>query len=685
MTGPRESINAFGTVLERFVRNKIVEGKPPHPHEHKLLEHVLQAGLSGGDFYVAKKMAAMSSLPGFTMTCLLLCERLAFGEGSTFLDLEPDRLAARLEVLGLSETSLGETLANIQETLLAERVLISDSPEERRAVPFFLDRENNGLFRQAQYRAEQRVAEGLRRRITQTRQPDPGLNAVFASVTELFPLGTHPWQPGEGAPWLPIRLAPEQKLATLAALRSYLTIITGGPGTGKTSIVITILRLLAGLGVSLHRVVLAAPTGRAANRMAESIRAGLESIQPEGRHPAFQEWDSEPQTLHRLLGYSPVRGRFTHDHDNPIEADWLIVDECSMADLLLMECLFDALQTKTSIILLGDANQLPSVDAGAVFKDMAEAAGVPAPVPEDPWRGLELLKKRTGTLAAHVISLKRSFRQRSDGGGGHILEIAARIQRQEAEALFDGKHGRPIRMLDRDSPWPWEGVCLISPDQMSIRALAAQLFQRFLQEYQRLSTRGFTSFQQRGADLARLFDHLQRLRILCLTRASALGVDHLNQLFRQRFFCGDRWFYAGVPWMVTRNDYRRRLFNGDIGIALWLSGTRGERQRWLVFQEAAGFKPVPFDSLGALEPAFAMTVHKSQGSEMDHVVLILPEKSHHLCKKEVIYTALTRAKRSVLIYGRPEMLVEAAMHGTDRATGLKRILKTPQEPETPDS
>ncbi len=680
MNGPRDSIHASGTVFQRLARSEKLPGRALHPREHALLEHALQAGLSAHDFYVAKKMNAMATASGFALLCLLLCERLAFSEGSTYLGLEPESLGARLKILGLETAGLEETLTKIVEILDRERFLISDDPDEKRAIPFFFDRRHNALLRQVQYRAEQRVAEGLRGRLALAGEDPRRLREAFARITETYPLGNRPWRHEQNKPWRALQLEPEQKLAALAAMRSPLTIITGGPGTGKTSIVVTILRLLAENGVPLEKALLAAPTGRAANRMAESIRAGLNTIHPEGRHPALLNWDEEPQTLHRLLGFSPTRGQFTRNRENPIEADYLIVDECSMADLMLMESLFNALQTKTSLILLGDANQLPSVDAGAVFKDLVTAAGETAPPLEDPWQAIEWLRRKGGTLAAHVIALRRSFRQSSGDGGGHILEIAARIQQPSKAGLFDGETGRPIEVLQADASWPWQGVCLVSPDQISVRALAERLFQRFYTDYHRLSTKCFDSFQRQEKDLAELFAYFDRLRILCLTRATALGVEHLNQLFQQRFYQGDPWFYPGVPWMVTRNDYRRGLFNGDIGIALWQSGEAGQRRRWLVFRDASGFKPIPFESLTALEPAFAMTVHKSQGSEMDHVVLVLPDQAHHLCKKEVIYTALTRAKRSVLVYGNPDLLSQAVAQETVRTTGLKRNLEAKGAP-----
>ena len=651
-----ESLSALGTVLQRVAPGRCSKAGLK-PLERKLLEHAMQQGLGAPDFYAVRKICEMADWNSPALLYLLLCEQLACRSGSTFLSLNEASLKAKLDQFGLDPQSRDAVIEKIPRLLKECEPLFSRDP--KKVAPFIFT--DAGIYRQSHFIAERRAArvlEGLRATPWKTHQR---LSHIFEAVTETQPLGTRPAdEPG----WQAISLAAEQQLAALVAVQSPFTVIAGGPGTGKTSIVVTILRILAGMGVKMEHVALAAPTGRAANRMGEAIRKGLASIRG-GAPDALA--DLVPKTLHRLLSWSPSLRGFRYNDQNPLEATWFIVDEGSMVDLTLMESLLIALKPGARLILLGDAYQLPSVEAGAIFRDLTHGA---APAPDsNPVAAAQTLKN-SNHPGRHVVRLTQSFRQKNDHGGGHILTTATRVNTGQDSALFHSE--QPIRILQQDEKPPSEGVSLINPAIQDVGSLTGDLFSQYYQAYKAECSK-FTlrDVNEDRETLSNIFETSEKLRILCLTHATRFGVDMFNKLLLDQFSRGTRGPHLpGLPWMVTRNDYRLGLYNGDISIGLLDTN----QQYRLVFRDNGGFKTLPFDSVFGLEQAFAMTVHKSQGSETDHVVLVLPESENALCKREVIYTALTRAKKSVLIYGTPELLQCAVSKAMERLTGLAELL-----------
>ncbi len=490
-----------------------------------------------------------------------------------------------------------------------------------------------------------------------------------------------------------LALSAEQEYAVLTAVHCPFTIISGGPGTGKTSIVVFILRLLMHLGVSPHAMALAAPTGKAAQRLGSSMHQTLRQIP----HP--HAYDTEllhtcptPQTLHRLLGYAPGPDRFYYHENNRLASQVVIVDEGSMIDLFLMERLLRAVRDDVRLIVLGDAEQLPSVDTGAVLRDL-----VPELVQtQTPWRFLVHGQMQDagagpndGPMARCAVRLRHSYRMRSDDPAGrNLLTIAAHINAGQVEALFTPTDLWSECIAPRSAVTE---LTFSKAEHLAASTTAAALdpfLERWYAELvcgtpevarltQMLYHYGEDGFNQDDRDrLTRLFQHTERSRILCLTRVHATGAEAINARLHARCLQHTGLaqlpeFFPGEPVMMLHNDYDKRLFNGDQGLILRVAMQTSEPQSMAVFPVAGDFAAFHLTSLrGQIVLAFALTVHKSQGSEFDHVALILPETDLPLLTREMLYTAVTRSKRSVTIVGRQELFEQGVRRTIRRFSGI---------------
>ncbi|HET6613637.1 MAG TPA: exodeoxyribonuclease V subunit alpha [Kofleriaceae bacterium] len=457
-----------------------------------------------------------------------------------------------------------------------------------------------------------------------------------------------------------VTLSDEQLAAARGACENGLAIIAGGPGTGKTAIAAAIVRILVRCGVPAEAIALAAPTGKAAHRLADSLAARLSAIaDPDACDSALAETPPEPRTLHRLLGYSPTSGRFRHHQDRPLPMAAILVDEASMIDAELMDALARAVAGDARLILLGDADQLPSVDAGAVFRDLLCAA-----------------ERRAGAPVA--FRLTQSFRMRAaDPAGHHILTAAGHIQRGEAAALLDGSAA-----IRRDpAAIAWSGLELCeSEDASTRRAVIDAYYDRHLAgpDLIKLAEARFfatgTAVTGDGAEV--LAGHLSRLarsQVLAATRRVPGGAEDLSRHLRARL-CGDlgrppsATLCPGEPLLITRNDHDRGLLNGDIGVCARF-GERDELCAVIVKGDAV--LAYPLEALGGhIESAFAITIHKSQGSEYDHVAVILPAADMALVTRELLYTAVTRARKSALLVGSAAILAAGIERVAERFSGI---------------
>ena len=429
-----------------------------------------------------------------------------------------------------------------------------------------------------------------------------------------------------------------QEAAIEAALTNSLTVISGGPGTGKTTTVVSILLRLMQPGLPPLRIALAAPTGKAAARLEQTIRDGLTAP---GRADLLTAIP-RASTLHRLLGSRRDSPQFRHHAGNPLALDLLVVDEASMVPLPLMAKLFDALPPNARAILLGDRDQLASVDPGNVLADIVDAAALPG-------------NPLHGTLAV----LKKNYRF---GNESAIYRLC--------ETVREGRSGDALALLTAINSDDLNSAPLPSPQH-----LAEALREPVLAGY---------GAYLRETDPAKALEAFGRFRVLCAVRKGAYGVEELNRriaaLLREAgLIQGAHPLCAGMPLLITRNDPQLGLFNGDIALLLpdpaqadmpnpplwaWLPGDG----------ESPALRRFAPSQLPDHEPAFAMTVHKSQGSEFDRVLLVLPDRDSPVVTRELIYTGLTRARSRVELWVEQGIFERGVARRTERASGLRDTL-----------
>ncbi len=497
-----------------------------------------------------------------------------------------------------------------------------------------------------------------------------------------------------------ITLTDEQAYAVLTAVHLPMTIITGGPGTGKTSIVVALLRLMARMGIEPAEIALAAPTGKAANRMMESIDKQLHRLEdPHPQDVSLTDNIPKPQTLHRLLGYSRYSHNYHHHEHNPLKARVVIVDEASMIDMFLMERLIRAVPDEAHLVLLGDVDQLPSVDAGAVLRDLAAPIGSN----ETPWRALledpPALEQGDAPTSRYTVRLTRSHRMREDDPNGRrIALVSQRIRDGEVEELVGERDDqlRPLAGWDAvtEDGALWLDGGLDVPEER----LARERLHTFLAHwydahgridggFEPLADRVLTGFDEEvlvDADeiehVRRVFEHSQRARLLSLTRGWMTGTRHINEVLLERLRAelGARprevWL-PGAPVMMLRNDYDKEIFNGDQGVILPARRRGAGRELVAFFPRGDGFVGYGVEGLRAnLEVCWAMTVHKSQGSEFERVGLILPREPIPLLTREVLYTAITRSHTAALILGPEEVLKAGVASKMHRYSALEFVV-----------
>lgn len=612
------------------------------------------------------------------LATLTLAVLAASSSGGTRLALQPaGRFCLLLEQLGLSEgdrRKITEALGALEENNLAHEFygtnLIIGSAGEYK--PLIIDRRS--LYLQRMHLMEERVGRLLVERITAG--AEKGLPANLAKPGRQFEkaleevLKTPPIGP-EG----PASLDSSQIEAVRSSLGGQITVISGKPGSGKTSITATLLRVLARTGYPpLEAIALAAPTGKAADRMQRSISTHLASIDIAEEADLYLAENCPPaSTLHRLLGYNPALERFSHNENNPLPEKLVIVDESSMISLAMMDSLLQALHPDARIILLGDPDQLPSIEAGAVLRDLCRSA----------------LARQHG----RAVTLRASYRaKKKDEGGISIINTADAFNEGNVPAAEE--HG-PITFVPETSRLNYSGVEMLAAKSEAERE---EFFKAWLErltgaekDFAALLTRsyrvGASGFEPEAVDnLRRIIAAGERFRILCATRITAgrTGSDSVNEWFFRNWIhfleqkgisYSQGRYLPGEPVLVTRNDHRLRLYNGDSGLMLYVTGagTEGGDSRALmaVFPRGDSFIFYPPYSLqGILEPAWAITVHKAQGSEYENVAFLLPDRAIRTLSKELIYTAVSRAKESAVILGETAVLREGLNRTSGRDSGL---------------
>ncbi|MBY4953426.1 exodeoxyribonuclease V subunit alpha [Pantoea sp. DY-17] len=448
-----------------------------------------------------------------------------------------------------------------------------------------------------------------------------------------------------------------QKIAAAVALTQKTAVISGGPGTGKTTTVAKLLAALIRLSEGALRIQLAAPTGKAAARLTESLGKALQKLPVS--EAERQRFPADATTLHRLLGAQPETQRLRYHAGNPLHLDVLVVDEASMVDLGMMANLIAALPAQARVVFLGDRDQLASVEAGAVLGDIcrcAEAGYSPmraAQLSELTGSGVAGIDDSSAPAVRDAICLlRKSYRFDANSGIGQLAAAVNAGDAKAVEAAFKAGFSDITRQPLQD----------------------ADAYQAMLTEIA-AGYQPFLKLIRQRADPAEIIAAFGRYQLLCALREGPFGVQGLNQRIEQKLMQlqlirrptgGSRW-YQGRPVMVTRNDSALGLFNGDIGITL--------------FDEEGLLKvffPLPDGSIKAVQPsrlpthdtAWAMTVHKSQGSEFDHTALVMPAQFLPVLTRELIYTAITRARKQLTLYSDDCVFRRAVQLRTQRRSGL---------------
>jgi exodeoxyribonuclease V alpha subunit len=454
-----------------------------------------------------------------------------------------------------------------------------------------------------------------------------------------------------------------QAVAQVGGRRLF--VLTGGPGTGKTTTVLRMLLMLQHLDPGkVPTIQVGAPTGKAAQRLVQSLRQGKQALQaslPDGWQPRLERIpDGEALTLHRMLAYDPRRNRFARDAEHPLPADIVVIDEASMIDLALLRALLQAVRPEATLVLVGDADQLTSVAAGSVLMDVVavmEAEGAP-----------------------DIVRLEHSFRAVQ-----HLVPVNRSVRAGDAAAFREAVAGAGTHAR-------WTAV----DDAARLRRVLGE----WTDEVARLPIRPVLPArpahpEEAGAERATLalqaLHALARRQLLCALREDGFGALALNGWIEQRLKQAwqvpeDRVWYPGRAVLITRNDYATRLYNGDVGLCL--ADASGALRVWFETTTADGqptarsFAP---GTLPAHEGAFAITIHKSQGSEYDEVAVLLPpDPDSRILSRQLLYTGLSRARRTALLWSSEASLDAALARPVRRAGGLAdRLASVPPVEEEP--
>lgn len=466
--------------------------------------------------------------------------------------------------------------------------------------------EKNRLYLQRYWFYENRLAQQLQNFLTYTKS-----NTNFTEF-----LGRYFTKP----------ITDEQQKAITQAVNCHFSIISGGPGTGKTTIVVKILALLQELAQTqkhfLH-IALAAPTGKAAARLQEVIGHSKNALSC--TELIKQQIPEKVSTIHRLLNYRTYSPYFRHDCNNCLTYDLVVVDEVSMVDLALMSKLYDALKPNSRLILLGDKNQLSSVESGSVLADLITA------------------------LPKYTTELKKSYRSCKK-----IQLLAEAVNKQEVDKAWK------ILTAGDQELGLW---------QQDLSVYAAEQYTAYLLEI------------KNNADYATIFKEFNRFRVLSSNRYGTKGVIEINyniekKLAQQNKIHPTTQWYIGRPIMVTQNDLGMRLYNGDIGICL-LDQQSGQNKIFFLLPDGSIKKVLP-TGMPKHETAFAMTIHKSQGSEFAECLCVLPDNSNLILSKELIYTAITRAKTKLQIVCSYAIFCYTLQQKIRRSSGLIEKIKIQQ-------
>jgi exodeoxyribonuclease V alpha subunit len=601
------------------------------------------------DVQLAQLLARWDADDSIQLAVAITSQELGRGHVCFDLTTWPERLAqwqALLPEVDLPAVSISELTTLLERSPLVRLVSDPSVVEEQAGQPLTLFA--GRLYLSRYFRFEQQVACWLQ----QASLPI----ATSADTPELAQQLRQLFTPQMETDW--------QAVAVATACDGRFTLISGGPGTGKTTTVTKLLALLVAQSEQPLLIRLAAPTGKAAARLTESIAKAKTELAGQVNAAWLAGIPTQASTLHRLLGVIPGLPEFRHNGQNPLPLEVLVVDEASMIDLPMMARLLAALPPQARLILLGDKDQLASVEAGAVLGDICQfvAQGLSS-------QQAQQLQQRTGyelqnyvqpaghPLRDRLCLLRKSYRFAADSGIGKLAEAVNNGDVKAAHAVWAQDY-RDIRLHSDEQRL-----------EMAI-SVAAKGYHAYLAKLAEPIT------SENAIDLLKAFN---QIRLLCALHDGPWGINGMNQAIGQRLQAQGKlqmsgeWF-AGRPVMIIENDNGLGLYNGDIGIA----ASDGERLRvWFVLPDgkAHGFLP---SRLPAHDTAWAMTVHKSQGSEFTHTLLLLPPEVNPLLTRELLYTGITRAREQLDLFATPEVLALMVRKQTERYSGLVTMLETMQ-------
>lgn len=507
------------------------------------------------------------------------------------------------------------------------------------------DRSRLYLYRYWQY--EKRLADDIKGRV------DAGIGEIDIpllgeGLSRLFP------QTKEGEiDW--------QKVACFASVLKRFCVISGGPGTGKSSIIAKILALILGQSkANKVRPALVAPTGKAAARLQESVKTWKEML------PVSDQIKDaivpEASTIHRLLGSIPGSPYFRYNAENRLPVDIVVIDEASMVDLALMSKLVQAVPSDARLILIGDKDQLASVEAGSVLGDICDTGRTHgfSQAFSDIFHKTsgcrihtEASSVRDANFQDSVVQLKKSYRFGANSGPGVVSRAVNNGDGNLALTIIKSSEFNDIRWNRLPTP---DGL------RTSIRETVIRVCKPYL----------------KADDPAEIFRLFGQFRLLCALRKGPYGVSALNHaveqiLSEENLVNAEKRWYRGRPVLVTKNDYNLQLFNGDVGIILPDPGADHDLRAFFMSPDGTLRKFLPI-RLPEHETVYAMTVHKSQGSEFDEVLLILPGRDSPVLTRELIYTGITRARESAEIWGAENVFLTAVTRRIERTSGLRDAL-----------
>ncbi len=581
----------------------------------------------------------------------------AIKEGSLCIDIDQNRFINYISESMKKEgkTFLTDFLSNLKKGNYQKLISIKKS-DEISALPLIFDQSKNRklLYFHKYYVYEKLLEKHMESVLTDDRKLKAEVD-IDSLIKEIY---QSDFLIRIGDKKKPLIKDDIQIKAIKLAVESSFGIISGGPGTGKTSLMVNILRCLVRSGCNSSAIMLGAPTGRAAQRITDAVSDNILSIKKPSKED-LSLLNLTGNTLHKLLKYNSFNNNFLYNSSNPLPSEVIIVDEVSMVDLFMMEKLLCAIDIKkTKIIFIGDKDQLPSVDAGAVFKEM---------MPTDIY----------GKFADKLVVLKTVYRS-----GKNLLQLAKSINR----GIFPESDNLSFEAALNKSTDKWAFVPKGDKDKLKkdIKLWvdhkyltdgknSKKSYKDLITEAEKIDLNELVDVGFKLKLLDAIFNIIKTARILSVVKNGAFGCRGINYFIVKQMLkvldkeAGKDDIFSGNVILITKNDYAKELFNGDVGVII----KDRDRNYKAYFPKAGKYTGFYMNTLVSWETAFAMTIHKSQGSEFDNVLLILPEdEDHRLLTREIVYTAVTRAKKSVIIYGTENGIKTALSRKINRDSGL---------------